>query len=66
MSKATEQAMNPEDFRALVKAMRAAQKAYFKSRDRSVLQEAQRIEREVDRALEAETGGLFDFEKGPL
>lgn len=55
--------MNTEDFRQLVKAMRAAQKAYFKSRDRSVLQEAQRLERDVDRALEAETGGLFDGEK---
>lgn len=52
--------MTPSDFRELVRSMRAAQRAYFKSRDRSVLIEAQRLEREVDAALGGEERGLFD------
>lgn len=53
--------MTPSDFRELVRRMRAAQKAYFKSRDRSVLIEAQRLEREVDATLQSgQERGLFD------
>jgi len=52
--------MTPDDFRELVRRMRAAQKRYFASRDRAVLAEAQRLEREVDAALAQSTGGLFD------
>ena len=40
-----------DDFRDLVRRMRAAQRDYFRGRDRYVLAEAQRLEREVDAEL---------------
>ena len=51
-----------EEFCDLVKRMRHAQKTYFRTRDRDVLREAQRLEREVDKALEERQYGkdLFD------
>lgn len=53
-----------DDFRELVRRMPAAQKKYFAQRDRAVLQEAQRLEREVDAALRAEEGGMFAAVEG--
>ncbi|RTL21038.1 MAG: hypothetical protein EKK55_16865 [Rhodocyclaceae bacterium] len=53
--------MTPEDFRDLVRRMRAAQREYFRARDRAVLAEAQRLEREVDAELRPPAqGSLFD------
>ena len=49
------------DFEALVAKMRDAQKRYFKTRDREVLQEAWRLEREVDRYLEERKHGMNLF-----
>lgn len=54
--------MTPDDFRALVRRMRDAQRRYFRTRDRAILEEAQRIEREVDAAIEQKAPGLFDGE----
>lgn len=53
--------MTDADFRDLVRQMRAAQRAYFKTRDRAALDESIRLEREVDAALDAteRTGDLF-------
>ena len=45
----------------LVRRMRAAQKKYFKTRDRSVLAEAQRLEHEVDKYIEEHTKGMDLF-----
>lgn len=53
------QGARDEELRVLVRAMRAAQSAYLKSRDRGVLLESQRLEREVDRRVGEETTGLF-------
>jgi len=53
--------MTYDDFRALVRKMRAAQNRYFRSRDPEAINEARRLETEVDRAIER--GGmesLFD------
>lgn len=44
----------------LVRRMRAAQRAYFARRLNADLQLAQRLEREVDAALEPKDRGLFD------
>lgn len=51
--------MTYPDFIALVKRMRKAQRDYFRTRDRAVLDLAQRLERAVDEAL-SEQGSLFD------
>jgi hypothetical protein len=49
------------EFRHLVRAMRAAQVAYFKRRDPGLLDVARGLERRVDRALEADRQPeLFD------
>ena len=40
-----------ENFTRLVRAMRDAQKAYFRTRTGDALKEAKRLEAEVDRAL---------------
>jgi len=47
--------MTSEDFAELVRSMRSMQKAYFKTRNRDVLEEAQRLEHAVDRELEERT-----------
>ena len=41
--------------------MRAAQKKYFKTRDRAVLEESKRLEREVDKYLEERSKGMDLF-----
>lgn len=54
--------MTPEDFRDLVRRMRAAQREYFRARDRGALETARRLEIEVDTFLEdaaERQGGLF-------
>lgn len=43
--------MNPEEFRALVREMRAMQAAWFKNHDRIALDLAKKLERDVDREL---------------
>ena len=40
-------------FRELVRAMREAQKKYFRTRDTAELEKSKKLEREVDRALRA-------------
>ena len=50
-----------DTFEKLVRDMRAAQKKYFKTRDRAVLAEAQRLEREVDKYLEERSKGMDLF-----
>lgn len=55
---------SPDDFRALVRAMRKAQIAYFRTRDRVVLDESKRLEREVDACLRADQPGLFGEDEG--
>lgn len=40
--------MTPAEFRDLVKRMRDAQKLWFDRKDRTALDEAKRLEREVD------------------
>lgn len=55
----------PKPFAEVVRRMRAAQRAYFKSRDRAALDESIRLEREVDAALDGageHQGGLFSSE----
>lgn len=54
--------MKTADFTKLVQQMRAAQRKYFRTRDRGVLADAQRLEREVDDAIRAAeaTESLFD------
>ena len=47
----------------LVRKMRAAQKAYFRTRDRVALETAQRLEHYVDRALDELDGGRLPFEE---
>lgn len=51
--------MNEADFRALVRKLRKAQREYFRTRDRNVLDASKAIEREVDAELETDTPGLF-------
>ena len=51
-----------DNFEKLVRDMRAAQKKYFKTRDREVLAEAQRLERRVDKYLEERNKGMDLFE----
>lgn len=56
--------MGHADFRRLVKRMRDAQKAYFRRRSSGLLDEAMRLEREVDRELECSgQGSLFTDEQ---
>ena len=43
--------MDANDFVELVRAMREAQKAYFRTRTGDALNEAKRLEAEVDREL---------------
>lgn len=45
--------MKAQEFTDLVARMRAAQKAYFRTRSYSDLDESKRLEREVDNALRA-------------
>ena len=48
------------EFVALVREMRQAQKEYFKTRDRDVLNRSKSLERQVDKAIEAMNApGLF-------
>ena len=54
--------MNNQDFRALVRAMRTAQRGYFATKDPGFLDSAKRLEREVDDALAEPQAGLFDGE----
>ncbi len=54
--------MNDTEFRDLVRRMRAAQREYFRARDRGALETARRLEIEVDTFLEdaaERQGGLF-------
>lgn len=46
--------MTPSEFRDLAKRMREAQREYFRTRDRVVLDESKRLEREVDAELAAD------------
>lgn len=48
--------MSYDEFRALVRRMREAQKRYFKSRDPEAIKLARYLETEVDRAIER--GGM--------
>lgn len=61
-----EKSLIMKDFITTVKAMREAQKEYFRTRDRQVLQRSKALEKRVD-ALIAEYDnkpkGLFDTEK---
>ena len=50
-----------DKFEKLVRDMRAAQKKYFKTRDRAVLEESKRLEREVDKYLEERSKGMDLF-----
>ena len=50
-------------FEQLVREMRAAQKKYFKTRDRGVLEESKRLEREVDKYLDQRQTGMDLFDK---
>ena len=50
------------DFESLVRRMRAAQKKYFRTCDRGVLDEAKRLEREVDKYLEERSLGMDLFD----
>lgn len=43
--------MTLEQFKSLVAQMRAAQKEYFRTRDRNVLQQSKILEKQVDDAL---------------
>ena len=60
-----EKSLSMKDFITTVKAMREAQKEYFRTRDRQVLQRSKALEKRVD-ALIAEYDnkpkGLFDNE----
>jgi hypothetical protein len=54
--------MAPADFVDMVARMRDAQRRYFKTRSHDDLAESKRLEREVDRAIEAaadDQGKLF-------
>ena len=52
--------MTPAEFRDLARRMRAAQREYFRTRDRVVLDESKRLEREMDAELERDgQGELF-------
>ena len=58
-----------DGFVGLVARMRAAQKHWFKYKDTASLEEAKKLEREVDRWIERETGpraepSLFDRPEG--
>lgn len=52
--------MTDDDFRALVRRMRAAQNWYFRGRTHAALDTAKALEAEVDRYLAEPRGGLFD------
>jgi len=52
--------MNETDFRALVKQMRAAQKLYFRTRDRNAIEPSKRLEAAVDDELANEGPDLFE------
>jgi hypothetical protein len=63
--------MNDGDFVGLVTRMRRAQRHWFKYRDIASLEEAKKLEREVDRWIERETGpraapSLFDLREGGM
>jgi hypothetical protein len=49
--------MSDAELIALVREMRAAQKAYFKTRNLEHLTTSKRLEREIDKALEARAAG---------
>lgn len=52
---------DPKEFLDLVSRMRGAQKQYFKTRDRDVLQLSKQLERQVDQYIEAQRRpGLFE------
>ena len=54
--------MEQKDFMALVEKMRKAQVEFFKTRDRDVLHESKRLERQVDeeiRKFNSPQGNLF-------
>lgn len=50
------------DFETLVRNMRAAQKKFFRTRDRNVLEESKRLERDVDKYLEERDKGMDLFD----
>jgi len=52
-----------DTFEQMVREMRAAQKKYFKTRDRSVLEDARSLEAEVDRYLNQRQLGMDLFDK---
>lgn len=53
--------MTVDEFEKLVRDMRAAQKKYFKTRDRAALEESKRLERDVDKYLEERNKGMDLF-----
>lgn len=55
-----------DEFRDLVRRMRAKQKDYFRSRSPETLRECKDLERRVDEALESrvKTPSMFDQEDG--
>lgn len=54
-----------DDFVGLVARMRRAQKWWFRLRDHAALEESKRLEREVDRAIDAQAEPtLFDRTDG--
>ena len=56
--------MTEADFRALVCRMRKAQRDYFRTRDRVILDESKRLEREVDAEIGSDQPSLFPESAG--
>ena len=51
------------DFEALVREMRKAQKEFFRTRARDVLEKSKRLEHKVDKYLEERQNGMDLFDK---
>ena len=60
--------MTADDFKDLVRRMRAKQKEYFRKRDNTILNECKDLERRVDDALNNKTPDMFEGRKdeGPF
>jgi hypothetical protein len=54
--------VNEEGFRRLVRKMRKAQRDYFRTKSRDILEQAKDLEDEVDCELDHEQLPLFDKE----
>lgn len=55
--------MSHDDFKDLVRRMRAKQKEYFRKRDHTVLNECKDLERRVDESLNNKTPDMFAGEQ---